>query len=152
MELSSTEIVIRGILPQLTDQKAWISTEWMIPADSALLVMTALRNNPTTQYNMLVCELGVDIDSKLGIVYHLRSTVYQLDCFLRVVFEERNNPTIDSVTELWAGAEFMEREIFDLYGIQFTNHPNLKRLFLEDDFVGFPLRKDFADSINMIQL
>ena len=67
-----------------------------------------------------------------------------------MVFEERNNPTIDSVTELWAGAEFMEREIFDLYGIQFTNHPNLKRLFLEDDFVGFPLRKDFADRNNFV--
>jgi NADH:ubiquinone oxidoreductase subunit C len=50
---------------------------------------------------------------------------------------------IDSVTPLWAGANFMEREVYDLMGIEFTNHPDLRRILLTDDFDGFPLRKDY---------
>ena len=57
---------------------------------------------------------------------------------------------LDSVYDIWATAEFHEREVFDFFGIIFTNHPNLKRLFLTEEWEGFPLRKDYVDEINMV--
>jgi NADH:ubiquinone oxidoreductase subunit C len=62
---------------------------------------------------------------------------------------ESREPVVDSVSDIWKTAEFHEREIFDLFGIRFLNHPDLRRLFLEDDY-GFPLRKDFSDESRMI--
>jgi len=69
---------------------------------------------------------------------------------VKVLLTDRENPTIDSLTALYPTAEYFEREIVDLFGIRFNNHPNLKRLFLEDDY-GYPLRKDFRDEINIIE-
>ena len=76
--------------------------------------------------------------------------VYQLSSLrgpqrLRVkAIVDRQNPVIDSVTRIWQGANFLEREAFDMFGIQFKGHPNLKRIYLWDDFVGYPLRKDYV--------
>jgi NADH-quinone oxidoreductase subunit C len=86
----------------------------------------------------------------MTVVYHLDSTQFRHLIVLKVVLTDRENPMVDSVTSVWATAEFHEREVFDLFGIRFNNHPNLKRLFLEDDY-GFPLRKDFRDEINIIE-
>jgi NADH:ubiquinone oxidoreductase subunit C len=65
---------------------------------------------------------------------------------------DRANPEIETVCDIWRTAEFHEREVFEMFGVQFKNHPDLRRLILEDDFKGFPLRKDFEDPINMIKL
>ena len=56
----------------------------------------------------------------------------------------------DTVCNIWKTAEFHEREVFDFFGIKFSNHPNLKRLFLTEEWEGFPLRKDYVDDINMV--
>ena len=64
----------------------------------------------------------------------------------------RENPEIESVTDLYKGAELHENEIFDLFGIEFKGHPNLRRMFMPDDWKGFPLRKDYVDEINIIDL
>jgi NADH:ubiquinone oxidoreductase subunit C len=69
---------------------------------------------------------------------------------LKVKIADRENPEIDSLSGVYPTCEFFEREVFDLFGIKYKNHPNLKRLFLEDDY-GFPLRKDFRDEVNMIE-
>jgi NADH:ubiquinone oxidoreductase subunit C len=63
----------------------------------------------------------------------------------------RVNPNFDTVCGLWRTAEWHEREIFDLLGIKFNNHPDLRRLFLDDEWVGYPLRKDYKDDINIIE-
>jgi NADH:ubiquinone oxidoreductase subunit C len=86
----------------------------------------------------------------MTVVYHLDSTQYRHLIVLKVVLTDREAPMVDSVTSVWPTAEFHEREVFDLFGIRFNNHPNLKRLFLEDDY-GYPLRKDFRDEINIIE-
>jgi len=65
---------------------------------------------------------------------------------------DRNNAEIETVTDIWRTAEFHEREVYDLFGVRFLNHPDLRRLILTDDFEGYPLRKDFEDPINMIKL
>jgi NADH-quinone oxidoreductase subunit C len=62
---------------------------------------------------------------------------------VKIRLTDRQKPLLPSVVALWKGADFQEREIFDLFGISFTGHPNLKRIFLWDGFQGYPLRKDF---------
>jgi NADH:ubiquinone oxidoreductase subunit C len=64
----------------------------------------------------------------------------------------RENPQIESVSKFYKTADMLEREVFDLFGIQFINHPDLRRLLLTEDWVGYPLRKDYEDPINMIRL
>ncbi len=70
---------------------------------------------------------------------------------LKSSIADRNNPEIDSVFDIWVGAEYHEREIFDLFGIHFKNHPDLRKIFLDNDWVGFPLRKDYIDEINIVE-
>jgi len=84
------------------------------------------------------------------VVYHLKSTNHGHQIVLKSKLENRENPEIDSVCDLWKTAEFHEREVYDFFGIIFKNHPDLRRIFLEDDRVGWPMRKDFQDPINMI--
>jgi NADH:ubiquinone oxidoreductase subunit C len=65
---------------------------------------------------------------------------------------DRTQPVIETVSDIWRTAEFHEREVFEMFGVQFSNHPDLRKLILEEDFKGYPLRKDFEDPINMIKL
>lgn len=113
-------------------------------------LMEKLKNNNETNFDYLFCLSGVDWGEELGIVYHLESTTHRHIVVVKVNTADRVNPTLDSVYDIWATAEFHEREAFDFFGIIFNNHPNLKRLFLTEDWVGFPLRKDYVDEINMI--
>jgi NADH:ubiquinone oxidoreductase subunit C len=69
---------------------------------------------------------------------------------VKVQTSDREKPLFDSVQDIWATANYHEREVFDFFGIKFKNHPNLKRLFLTEDWEGFPLRKDYVDEMNMV--
>jgi len=113
-------------------------------------LMTELKQNKETSFDYLFCLSGVDWDPELGVVYHLESTTHRHILVVKVKTSDRENPTFDSVCDIWRTAEFHEREVFDFFGIKFNNHPNLKRLFLTDEWVGFPLRKDYVDEINMV--
>ena len=113
-------------------------------------LMSQLKSNSETQFDYLFCLSGVDWGEELGVVYHLESTIHRHIIVVKVQTKDRENPVFDSVYDLWATADFHEREVFDFFGIKFNNHPNLKRLFLTEDWVGFPLRKDYVDEINMV--
>jgi NADH/F420H2 dehydrogenase subunit C len=113
-------------------------------------LMSQLKQNKETSFDYLFCLSGVDWDPELGVVYHLESTTLRHILVVKVKTSDRENPTLDSVCDIWRTAEFHEREVFDFFGIKFNNHPNLKRLFLTDEWVGFPLRKDYVDEINMV--
>jgi NADH-quinone oxidoreductase subunit C len=113
-------------------------------------LMTQLKRNSDTNFNYLFCLSGVDWGKELGVVYHLESTTHRHQLVVKVKTADRENPIIDTVCDIWYTAEFHEREVFDFFGIQFTNHPNLKRLFLTEEWDGFPLRKDYVDEINMV--
>ena len=113
-------------------------------------LMSQLKSNPETNFDYLFCLSGVDWGTALGVVYHLESTTHRHIVVVKVKTEDRENPTFDSVCNIWLTAEFHEREVFDFFGIKFNNHPNLKRLFLTEDWDGFPLRKDYVDEINMV--
>ena len=113
-------------------------------------LMEHLKSNSETNFDYLYCLSGVDWGEKLGVVYHLESTTFRHQIVVKVETEDRENPAFDSVCDIWATAEFHEREVFDFFGIKFNNHPNLKRLFLTEEWDGFPLRKDYEDDINMV--
>ncbi|WP_300811726.1 NADH-quinone oxidoreductase subunit D [uncultured Bacteroides sp.] len=78
----------------------------------------------------------------LGVVYHLESTETGRRAVVKCATENRENPQLPSVTDLWRGAELPEREVYDFYGITFGGHPDMRRLFLRTDWVGWPMRKD----------
>ena len=109
-----------------------------------------LKEDEETNFNFLFCQTGVDYGENLGVVYHLESTKYRHSIVLKTLTSDRVAPALDSVYDLWKAAEFYEREIFDLIGIRFKNHPDLRRFFLDESW-GHPLRKDFVDETNIIE-
>jgi NADH-quinone oxidoreductase subunit C len=110
---------------------------------------TELKTNSETLFDMLVCITGVDLGKELGTVYHLRSTAFNHMIVLKTKVSDRENPEIDSLCSVWPAADFHEREVFDLLGIKFRGHPDLRRLFLDSTW-GYPLRKDYKDDINIL--
>ncbi|MEN8788690.1 MAG: NADH-quinone oxidoreductase subunit C [Flavobacteriaceae bacterium] len=120
------------------------------PPDQLFALMSRLKEDEQTRFDYLYCLSGVDWGETLGVIYHLESTIHRHSLVVRVQTEDRDHPSFDSVCSIWYTAEFHEREAFDFFGITFNNHPNLKRLFLTEEWEGFPLRKDYVDEINMI--
>ncbi len=110
-----------------------------------------LNNTPETCFDYLFCESAVDYSDYFMMVYHLDSTKHRHQMVMKTKINDRENPTIDSVCNVWIGAEYHEREIFDLFGIKFNNHPDLRKIFLDNDWVGFPLRKDYTDPVNIVE-
>jgi NADH-quinone oxidoreductase subunit C/D len=124
-----------------------------IPAERLHDEMSKLRHEK--QMDFLRCMTGVDWQEEgLGVVYHLENSATGENLVVRTRTLQRENPELPSVCDLWKGAEFNEREVFDFYGIRFTNHPDMRRLYLRDDWVGHPLRKDYDESeeINPIRM
>jgi len=113
-------------------------------------LMVQLKANSETQFDYLFCLTGVDWGEELGVVYHLESTSLRHCIVVKVKTFDREDPKLDSVWDIWRTAEFHEREVYDFFGITFSNHPNLKRIFLTDEWDGYPLRKDYVDEINMV--
>jgi len=134
---------------EFTEEESQFLNISVQPADLHQL-MAQLKSNSETNFDYLFCLSGVDWGKELGVVYHLESTAHRHIIVVKVKTEDRENPVFDSVYDIWKTAEFHEREVFDFFGIKFNNHPNLKRLFLTEDWDGFPLRKDYVDDINMI--
>jgi NADH:ubiquinone oxidoreductase subunit C len=108
-----------------------------------------LRDKKETQFDFLFCLSGVDYGQDLGVVYHLRSTIYDHVVVIKTRTSDREHPQFDSVSDIWKTADFHEREAYDLLGIRFANHPDLRRLFLDNSW-GYPLRKDYVDDINIV--
>jgi|Deesub1362B_J571_1020462.scaffolds.fasta_scaffold04436_4 NADH-quinone oxidoreductase subunit C len=106
-----------------------------------------LREDPDLAFDFLMDLCGVDYlemggFERFAVVYHLYSLKHNHRVRVKA-FVPENDPRIDSVTELWAAANWAEREVYDMYGIEFNNHPDMRRILCPDDFVGNPLRKDF---------
>ena len=111
-----------------------------------------LKMDEKLQFDYLFCQTAIDWPEFLEVIYHLRSSSINHEVVMRVKTEGREKPEVDTVCDIWRTADFHEREIFDLYGVVFKNHPDLRRLLLEDDRIGHPMRKDYVDEINIIEL
>ncbi len=108
---------------------------------------TLLRDNDELRFDYLVTIVGMDWTENLGCIYYLMSTKYNTVVGVKVLAEgTREQPYVSSVADLWAIATIYEREVFDFFGIIFINNPDMRRLFLNIDWVGYPLRKDYDDN------
>ncbi len=122
----------------------------LIDYEQIAAVCLELRDNPATYFDFLSCLSGVDygIDTgRIGVVYHLVSIPYQTQLVLKISREfDRTSDTLPhfpSVTGVYRSADWHEREAYDLLGIFFEGHPDLRRILLPDDWEGYPLRKDY---------
>jgi NADH-quinone oxidoreductase subunit C len=106
---------------------------------------TTLKNDIDLNYNSLAditCVDWVPNNPRFEIIYHLFSTVTKKRVRLKVRLSG-DDAHVDSLTSIWPGANFFEREVFDLFGVHFQEHPNLKRIMMPDNWEGHPLRKDY---------
>jgi NADH-quinone oxidoreductase subunit C len=115
----------------------------LVKSDALPAVAEYLKNTDTLSFDYFNFVTAVDYYSYFEVVYRLESVEHNHSIVLKTRCYNRDNPTVPSLTGLWQGADFQEREIYDLMGIKFEGHPNLKRMFLWDGFEGHPLRKDF---------
>ncbi len=142
---------IAEICPSATYDEAgeWLTV--MVEAQNWFPVAWQLRANQALAFDYLFSLTAVDWKTHLSVVYHLRS--FKHDHIIVVKAKvDRARPEIESVSKIWRTAELNEREAYDLMGVKFTNHPDLRRLFLTEDWEGYPLRKDYVDDVNIIKL
>jgi NADH-quinone oxidoreductase subunit C len=130
----------------------------VVKAEHLLTVAEKLRDSPELKFEQLLDLCGMDYSSygegawdgqRFAVVYHLLSLSYNCRLRLRVFAAEDDFPVVDSVIGVWPSANWYEREAFDLYGIMFTGHPDLRRLLTDYGFIGHPFRKDFPLSGNV---
>jgi NADH/F420H2 dehydrogenase subunit C len=115
------------------------------PTGRALEVLRRLRDDPETAMQRLVDLTAIDREGsqeRFEVVYRLHSPSHNRTAFVHVRLAS-DEPVVDSVTTLWPAANWLEREVFDLFGIRFCGHPDLRRILLEAEFEGAPLRKDY---------
>ena len=118
-----------------------------VPVDGLLKLMRELRHNPEFDFDMLSSHTAVDRTEQnvFELVFYLHSLTHQNRLMVSVLIP-RDNPVSPTLSAIWKTAEWQEREVYDLLGVCYDDHPDLRRVFLEDDWKGFPLRKDYQDS------
>ena len=118
----------------------------MVTVDDAQWHALALRLKNDLHFDQLSCLAGVDWKDSMGVVYYLTNTDTQDMVHVKVATTDREHPMLHSVSDVWAVANFQEREAYDFFGIVFINHPDMRRFFLRSDWVGHPLRKDYDEN------
>ncbi|WP_461453137.1 NADH-quinone oxidoreductase subunit C [Mucilaginibacter sp.] len=125
----------------------------LIDPDRIADVCLELRNNPDTYFDFLSSLSGIDYGvepGKFGVVYHLASIPYKTQLTLKISKEnsreENNLPSFPSIVSVYRSADWHEREAYDMLGILFEGHPDLRRILMPDDWEGFPLRKDYKNA------
>lgn len=117
---------------------------FVVPAAALPSVCSALQSHPEVYADRLVCITGIDNGPESGtmeVLYHLDGITTGLQLALKVIID-RTSPAVPSLCNLWKSADWLERETYDMYGILFTGHPDLRRILLPADWEGHPLRKD----------
>lgn len=127
-----------------------MQSQIIIPKENIFVVCYYLLNNNKLYFDFLNCISGVDNGVEVGtfdILYHISSVPFEhsvvLKCSLNREINENFN--IDSVSGVWKSADWHEREIFDFFGLKFSNHPDLRRILMPADWKGYPLRKDYEE-------
>lgn len=119
----------------------------IVPNQLLVAVMSFLHTHEQLYFDMLSCMTGLDNGPEAGnmeVIYNLYSIPFDLHLMVKVVLD-REKPQIDSLVEIWKTADWQEREVYDMYGIHFNNHPDLRRILMPADWEGFPLRKDYKE-------
>ncbi len=117
----------------------------ILKSESLLQVAGYLKTTAGLDFDYLSSVTAVDYGNYFELVYHLVSLEHNHSLVMKTRCFGRDEPVVPSLCSLWQGADYQEREIYDLMGISFDAHPNMKRIFLWDGFQGHPLRKDYSD-------
>ncbi len=139
----------------IAEDKRSPQTIWQVPAELLPEICSFLQQNSQTYFDFLSCITGIDNGKEAGtmeVIYYLYSIPYQHWAVLKVLVarnaENEPLPQVPTISHIWKAADWHEREIFDLLGIHFTNHPDLRRILLPADWQGHPLRKDYTAQEN----
>jgi NADH-quinone oxidoreductase subunit C len=119
----------------------------LCPSESIISIARCLQQNPLCYFDQLTCVTGIDNGPQantMEVIYHLYSIPFNQSLAVKVVLD-RANPVVESVVAVWQSANWLEREVFDMYGIHFNTHPDLRRILMPADWQGFPLRKDYKE-------
>lgn len=166
MTMTSADIVARleqQFGPKIKAKKLDVPEPFIVvDAVDLVDVCRSLRDDSALRFDLLNCISGVDyfepdpkkapkagFEPHLEVVYHLHSFTHRHRFVLKVNMprwkdnRQGDLPEVPSVTSIWAAAEWHEREVYDLCGVWFTDHPDLRRILLSEDWVGYPLRKDY---------
>jgi NADH-quinone oxidoreductase subunit C len=135
------------------EETGGLQSALLIDADHIAEVCLELRNNPETYFDFLSCLSGVDYGTetnRFGVVYHLASIPYKTQLTLKISKENNRDladlPSFPSIYSVYRSADWHEREAYDMLGIFFEGHPDLRRILMPDDWEGFPLRKDYKNA------
>ena len=121
----------------------WDDTDVWIESHALPAVARFLKETPELDFAFLTSISAVDYIEYFELVYHLLSMTRNCGAVVKTRCYTRDEPVVPSVVDVWRGAELQEREIWDLMGVRFEGHPNMKRILLWEGFPGHPLRKDF---------
>jgi NADH-quinone oxidoreductase subunit C len=141
---------IKQLIEKITEEEAIPIPDstpagYIISPHKLLLLSRQLHENQETYFDMLSCITGVDngVESAtLEVIYHMYSIPFNHPLALKVVIP-RQDPEVESLCSVWKSANWMEREVYDMFGIRFRNHPDLRRILMPADWKGYPLRKDY---------
>ena len=149
---------ITELLPAATFEEGGEWLNIIVDSKDWLSLAQQLRNDDQLNFDFLFCLTCIDWSqtsagkTHLTMVYHLTSTTFRHNIVVKAKLDI-NKPEIETVTHIWKTAEFYEREVYEMFGVDFLNHPDLRLLILPDGWEGKnPMRKDFEDPINMIKL
>jgi NADH-quinone oxidoreductase subunit C len=150
MEKAQLKEILSNVIPGIEIKETSQYLEIEVPSDRLHTTALTLRNSPNLHFDYLFCLTGVDLPEGFLLVYHMESTINQIELVLKTRTAGRESPAVDTVSDIWITAGFHEREVYDLLGVKFNHHTDLRRLFLDENW-GFPLRKDYRDEINIIE-
>ena len=141
-----------SLVPEAVQEENKQFLTFFIPAERLHQTAVRLKEDADTAFDYLFCQSGTDMVKHLMVVYHMKSVTHGHELVLKVKTEDRETPAFDTVCDIWRTAEFHEREIYDMLGIRFNNHPDMRRIFLDESWVGYPLRKDYTDEVNIVEI
>jgi NADH/F420H2 dehydrogenase subunit C len=151
MLMEELKIQFTELLPTIIFEEGG---EWLnayVAPDELKSFVRKLRSQPGLDFDYLFCLTCVDWKTHFTMVYHFTSTLHRHNIVIKAKLDSEN-PEIETVSDIWRTAEMLEREVYDLFGVKFLQHPDLRRLIMPDDWKGWPLRKDYEDTVNMIKL
>lgn len=142
---------VTALFPAVTYDETGEFLNILIDSKELRPVIQALRSKPDLDCDFLFCLTCIDWKTHLTMVYHLLSKKHKHTIVLKAKIADVNKPEIETVCDIWQTANFHEREVYDLFGVTFLNHPDMRRILLDEDWDGYPLRKNYVDE-NMIEI
>ncbi len=143
---------VTGLAPGIEKREKINRPAVRVPLERLATLAARLRDDPALAFDMLMDHTAVDCiaEQRFELIYHLYSTSHG-HALTVTAYVPRQSPVAPTLSRVWPTAEWQEREVYDLMGVLYDEHPDLRRLFLEDDWKGFPLRKDYQDT-DMLEL